>query len=63
MITDVWMELHTLRDKLSRGVTDFGAEVHALRDKRENVAAAYRDALRQLTGVIKEATAMLPLPG
>jgi Iap family predicted aminopeptidase len=63
MITDVWMELHTLRDKLSRGVTDFGAEVHALRDKRENVAAAYRDALRQLTGTIKEATAMLPLPG
>jgi len=60
MITDVWMELHTLRDKLSRGVTDFGAEAYALRDKRENVAAAYRDALRGLTGVVKEAVALLP---
>jgi Iap family predicted aminopeptidase len=59
-ITDVWMELHTLRDKLARGITDFGAEMYVLRDKRETVAAAYRDALRELTSVIKEATALLP---
>jgi Iap family predicted aminopeptidase len=63
MITDVWGELHTLQDKLARGMTDFGAEMYALREKRETVAAAYRDALRQLAGVISEAAAMLPLPG
>jgi Iap family predicted aminopeptidase len=63
MITDVWGELHTLQDKLARGITDFGAETYALREKHETVAAAYRDALRQLTGVINEAAAMLPLPG
>ncbi len=61
MITDVWAELHTLQDKLTRGRTDFGAEEYALRIKREAIAAAYRDALRDLRTVIEEATAMLPL--
>jgi Iap family predicted aminopeptidase len=59
MITDVWGELYTLQDKLARGIIDFGAETYALREKRETVAAAYRDALSQLTGVINEAAAML----
>jgi Iap family predicted aminopeptidase len=62
MVTDVWLELHTLRDKLHRGITDFGAETHALQEKRAVVAAAYRDALRELTDVIKQAVAMLRLP-
>jgi N-acetylated-alpha-linked acidic dipeptidase len=61
MITDVWAELHTLKDKMARGVTDFEAEAYALQGKRETVAVAYRDAIRDLTGVIEEATAMLPL--
>jgi hypothetical protein len=60
IITDVWAELHTLQDKLARGIRDFGAETYALREERQAVAAAYRDALRQLTGVIHEAAAMLP---
>jgi Iap family predicted aminopeptidase len=59
MIPDVWGELHTLQDKLARGMIDFGAEMYALCEKRETVAAAYRDALRQLTGVINEAADML----
>jgi Iap family predicted aminopeptidase len=59
MISDVWGELYTLQDKLARGITDFGAETHALREKRETVAAAYRDALRKLAGVINEAADML----
>ncbi len=59
VITDVWAELHTLRDKLKRGITDFGAETYALQEKRDTVAAAYRDAIRQLTDLIQEAATML----
>jgi hypothetical protein len=61
VITDVWAELHTLQDKLTRGITDFGAETYTLQEKRDSVAAAYRDALGELTEVIKEAAAMLSL--
>lgn len=61
MLTDVWAELHALRDKLSRGVTDFGAEVYAIGEKRQAVAAAYRDAIKKLTSIIEEATDMLAL--
>ena len=59
MITDVWGELHTVQDKLARGLTDFDAETYALREKHETLAAAYRDALRQLKDVVNEAAAML----
>jgi hypothetical protein len=31
-----------------------------LREKREIIAAAYRDALQELTDVINEAAALLP---
>jgi hypothetical protein len=61
MLTDVWAELHSLRDKLGRGATDFGAEAYALREKREVVAEAYREAIVELAGVVEEAVAMLPL--
>ena len=61
MLTDVWAELHSLRDKLARGATDFGAEAYALRQKRGAVAEAYREAIVELAGVIEEAVAMLPL--
>ena len=61
-ITDVWLDLHSLRDKLDRGVTDFGAEAHSLLEKREAVAAAYRDAVAQLAVVLEDAAAMLPKP-
>jgi hypothetical protein len=60
-ITDVWAELHTLQDKLARGVTDFGPEEYALRAKRESVTTVYRSAIRQLTRIVEEAAAMLPL--
>ena len=59
-ITDVWLDLHALRDKLARGITDFDAEVHSLLDKRETVAAAYRDAVKELATVLEDAAAMLP---
>lgn len=62
MLTDVWLELHTLGDKLARGVTDFGAEEHTLGDKRETIAAAYRDAIVKLTQIVEESVVMLPLP-
>jgi hypothetical protein len=61
IITDVWAELHTLQDKLARGVTDFGPEEYALRAKRESVATAYRSAIKQLTHIVEEAAAMLLL--
>jgi len=53
--------LHTLRDKLNRGITDFGAKTYALQEKRDTVAAAYRAAITQLTDVIKQASSMLSL--
>jgi hypothetical protein len=53
------MELHTLRDKLARNPSDYGPEVYTLLDKRERVAASFRGALRHLTDVIAEATALL----
>jgi hypothetical protein len=61
-ITDVWLDLHSLGDKLDRGVTDFDAEAHSLLEKREAVAAAYRDAVAQLAVVLEDAAAMLPKP-
>jgi Iap family predicted aminopeptidase len=59
-LTDVWITLHNLQDKLARGTTDFGAEACALAEKREVVAAAYRDALRTLTRVIEKVVEMMP---
>jgi hypothetical protein len=53
------MELHSLQDKVARGVTDFGAEEHRLREKRQMVAAAYRAAVRELGRVVEEAAGML----
>jgi hypothetical protein len=61
IITDIWAELHTLQDKLARGVTDFGPEEYALRARRESVATAYRSAIRQLARIVEEAAAILPL--
>jgi Iap family predicted aminopeptidase len=60
MVTDVWAELHSLQDKLARGVTDYGAEEHALREKLGAVAEAYREAIAELTKVVEGATALLP---
>ena len=59
MVTDLWAELHSLRDKLARGATNFGAETYALREKRKVVAAAYREAVAELSRVVEEAVAML----
>jgi hypothetical protein len=59
-LTDVWAELQSLQDKLERSATDLSAEGFALRAKREVVAAAYRDAMRKLTGVIDEAVHLMP---
>jgi hypothetical protein len=58
-LTDIWMELHSLQDKVARGVTDFGAEEHRLREKRQMVAAAYREAVMELGRVVEEAVGML----
>jgi hypothetical protein len=60
MLTDVWVELHALEDKLARGVTDFGAEIFALEGKREAVANAYRGAVAALADVVQAAAALLP---
>ena len=59
MLTDVWAELHSLQDKVSRDIADFGAEAHALRDKRETETEAYREAIIELTGVVDGAVAIL----
>jgi hypothetical protein len=59
VIADVWAELHMLKDKLDRGIEDFSAEMYVLRDQRESVATAYRDAVRQLAQVLREAADML----
>jgi len=58
---DLWMELHTLQDKLARGVDDYAAEVHTLGEKRRQVAASYREAVATLAGVVEEAADLLPL--
>jgi hypothetical protein len=60
MLTDVWAELHSLQDKLGRGVTGFGAEISALEEKRQAVADAYRKAIAELADAIQTATALLP---
>lgn len=58
-LTDVWAELHSLQDKLARGVTDFEAEVYTLQAKRQRAAAAYGEALGLLAVVLDEASALL----
>jgi hypothetical protein len=62
-ITDVWMELHTLRDKLERGVSDFRTEERTLREKRQAVAARYREAIASLTTIVEEVAELLPPEG
>jgi len=59
VMTDVWVELHSLRDKLGRGVSDFGAEIYALEAKAQAVAALYREALTDLAETVDRATALL----
>jgi Iap family predicted aminopeptidase len=59
MLTDVWQELHSLDDKVARGVTDFGAEIFTLRRKKRAVAEAYREALSELADVIEAVTVRL----
>jgi hypothetical protein len=61
MQTDVWAELHSLEDKLGRGVTDFGAEIYALEEKRQAVADAYCRAVSGLAEAVDSATALLPI--
>lgn len=60
-VTDIWIELHSLRDKAARGVADFGAEIHTLKEKRRAVAEAYREAVAQLAEAVEEAGQMLAL--
>jgi hypothetical protein len=59
--TDVWAELHSLEDKLARGVADFGAEINALDEKRQVVADVYRKAIAGLAETVDAATALLPI--
>jgi hypothetical protein len=63
MLTDVWAELHSLQDKLARGVVGFGAEITALEEKRQAVADAYRKAVAGLAEAVDTATALLPIVG
>lgn len=61
IISDVWAEVRSLRDKLDRGADGFGAEAHALEEKRRVISDAYREAVKGLTGVVEEAARMLPV--
>jgi hypothetical protein len=63
MLTDVWMELHSLRDKQGRGGSDFGEEIYALEEKAQAVADAYRLAITDLAEAVRVATALLPKGG
>jgi Iap family predicted aminopeptidase len=58
-ITDIWAELHTLQDRIDRGIDDFRPEVYILEAKRERVAAAYQQAIAQLTREIEEVIGLL----
>jgi Iap family predicted aminopeptidase len=60
-LTDAWSVLHSLQDKLARGVTDLAAEENMLRRKRNVVAKAYRAALKGLARVLDETVALLPI--
>jgi Iap family predicted aminopeptidase len=60
-LTDAWPVLHSLQDKLARGVADLAAEENTLRQKRNVVAQAYRAALKDLARVLDEAVALLPV--
>lgn len=53
--TDVWIELHSLRDKHQRKVTNFAPEIYNLREKRKAAAAGYRAALERLRQVLLRA--------
>lgn len=46
--TDIWTDLHNLRDKHRRGVSDVAPELESLGRKRQEVAQGYGDALERL---------------
>lgn len=58
-VTDIWAELHSLRDKLERGAGDVGAEIYSLREKRGIVLSHYRQALQDLGKVLSSAAELL----
>ena len=58
-LTDVWLELHALQDKVRRGITDFGAEIGTLEEKKRAAADAYRRAVGDLAAVVETVTACL----
>jgi hypothetical protein len=53
---DVWAELHSLQDKLRRGVADFSPELYTLCQKREQMAGGYREALERLREVLRSSS-------
>jgi hypothetical protein len=55
-VTNIWAELHSLHDKVGRGVAHVGAEIKALRERREAVLAHYRQALRDLREILAAAS-------
>lgn len=54
-LTDIWMVLYHLQDKLRRGLGDFAPEIHTLRQKQAAAAAGYRASLERLGQVLREA--------